>query len=199
MKIGFDVDGVLADFNRSFIDRVVAVTGKDLFPARPFDIPLWNYPQHYGYSDKDLEYPHGPVWSSVVNDPTFWYMLYPYDGVPEFLAKLDSGVHDIYFMTNRPGLTSKAQTENWLEFHGFGASTQAFSYPTVMITIEKGACSKALNLDLYIDDKDENCLDVHYLSPKTRTVMLARPWNHAQQGIPRVESLDQFATFIEPF
>lgn len=195
MKIGFDVDGVLADFNKTFIERVIAVTGKDLFPPRPFDIPCWDYPQHYGYTHDECS----AVWEEIKADDSFWYTLYPYEGVVDFLAKLDSSVHDFYFITSRPGLTSKSQSENWLEFHGFGAMTQAFSYPTVLISSEKGACAKALNLDLYIDDRDENCLDVHYLSPKTRTVMLARPWNHAQQGMPRVESLDQFATFIEPF
>ena len=53
MRIGFDVDGVLADFNKRFIERVIAITGRDLFPPRPFDIPTWNYPEHYGYTAEE--------------------------------------------------------------------------------------------------------------------------------------------------
>ncbi len=195
MKIGFDVDGVLADFNRSFIERVIAVTGKDLFPLRPFDIPTWDYPQHYGYTDAECS----AVWENIKADATFWYQLFPYDGVPEFLSKLHSGNHDIYFITSRPGIQAKAQTENWIEFHNFGLKTEAFSYPTVLISSDKGRCAVALKLDLYIDDRTENCLDVNHSSPATKVVMLARPWNTAQQGILRVETLDQFATFIDPF
>ena len=36
MVIGLDVDGVLADFNTPFIARIIQVTGRDLFPPRPF-------------------------------------------------------------------------------------------------------------------------------------------------------------------
>lgn len=196
MKIGIDVDGVLADFNSEFIKRCVAVTGKDLFPARPFDIPTWHYPQHFGYSEAEMAFPNGPVWAHVIDDPTFWYQLFPYDGVPEFLSQLDSSQHDIYFITNRPGVTAKMQTENWLEFHNFGLQTDAFSYPTVLISTEKGLCAKALGLDLYIDDKTENCMDVNHVSPKTRTIMLARPWNKPLQGIARIESLKYFFALI---
>ncbi len=50
LKIGVDVDWVLANFNDSFIERVIKVTGEDKFPPRPFDITTWDYPQVYGYS-----------------------------------------------------------------------------------------------------------------------------------------------------
>ncbi len=194
MRIGIDVDGVLADFNRSFIERVIEVTGKDLFPPRPFDIPTWDYPQHYGYTNTECSL----VWENIKTDDSFWYQLFPYDGAPEFLSKLHGGHHDIYFITSRPGLNTKSQTENWLEFHHYGMDTEVYSYPTVLISSDKGGCAKALKLDLYIDDRTENCLDVNHASPGTRTIMLARPWNVAQPGILRVETLDQFVAFIDP-
>ena len=192
MKIGIDVDGVLADFNKAFIDRTVQVVGKDLFPIRPFDIPCWDYPQHFGYTNPECS----TVWENVKQDDTFWYQLFPYDGVPEFLSQLNSAEHDIYFITNRPGVYVKSQTESWLEFHNFGLQTEAFSYPTVLISAEKGLCAKALGLDLYIDDRTENCLDVNHMSPKTRVVMLARPWNTEQNGIARLGTLSEFAMLI---
>lgn len=196
MKIGIDVDGVLADFNKSFIERVIAVTGKDLFPPRPFDIPTWHYPQHYGYTDAEMKYPDGPVWGSISDDSSFWYHLSPYDGVVEFMARLDSGVHDFYFITNRPGATAKSQTENWIDYHNFGLQSDSFSNPTVLVSGAKGMCARALKLDLYIDDNTENCLDVNSASPSTHVIMLARPWNTAQMGILRVDSLHQFESFI---
>jgi 5'(3')-deoxyribonucleotidase len=197
MKIGIDIDGVLADFNSEFIKRCVDVTGKDLFPPRPFDIPTWHYPQHYGYTDADMKYPDGPVWQSIVDDPMFWYTLHPYDDAPAFLLPLDHGVHDVYFVTNRPGPTAKQQTESWLEFHGYGLHSPNFSFPTVMLSHDKGSIAKALGLDLYIDDRTENCLDVNHASPSTKVFMRARTWNTPIRGIPRIDSLAEFASQIK--
>lgn len=198
MRIGIDCDGVLCDFNQSFINRVIQVTGKDLFPLRPFDIPTWHYPQFYGYSEEEMAFPNGPVWASIIADDTFWYKLFPYDGVVEFLCQLNSNEHEFYFITNRAGVMVKAQTENWLDFHSFGLKTEAFGYPTVLVSSEKGMCARALKLDLYIDDNTPNCLDVNAASPTTRVVMLARPWNTAQMGILRAESLQQFEALMTP-
>lgn len=183
---------MLADFNQSFIERVIKVTGKDLFPPRPFDIPTWDYPQFYGYTHEECS----AVWENIKADDIFWYTLFPYDGAVEFMARLNSAEHDIYFITSRPGIAAKMQTENWIEFYNFGLQTEAFSYPTVLISSEKGMCARALKLDLYIDDRTENCLDVNAASPTTRVVMLARPWNTAQMGILRAESLQQFESLI---
>lgn len=196
MKIGIDVDGVLANFNEAFIQRCIDITGKDLFPPRPFDIPTWHYPQHYGYTEAEMKFPDGPVWASIIADETFWYMLKPYDDAVEFLSELDHGEHEIYFVTNRAGVQVKAQTESWIEFHGYGLKSPNFSFPTVLISSLKGDVARALDLDLYIDDKTENCIDVRHMHPRTKVFMLARPWNVEVPGIPRIPSLAEFKVAI---
>jgi 5'(3')-deoxyribonucleotidase len=197
MIIGLDIDGVLADFNTTFIQRIIDVTGKDLFPPWPFDIPVWHYPQHFGYTEEELDFVNGPVWKSVKEDAGFWFSLKAYPGAPEFLSRLDPEFHDFYFLTQRAGVAAKAQTESWLEYHHYGLKSNQFAFPTVLLTADKGACAKALKLDLYIDDKDENCLAVNHESPKTRCIMMARSWNHAHTGIARVHDLKDFELFID--
>ena len=185
-RIGVDIDGVLANFNESYIETVVAVTGRDLFPARPFDIVTWNYPESYGYTREEV----AKVWECIKASETFWQNLGTYPTTVNdlnYLAEKQEEGHDVYFVTARPGVLAKFQTEMW-----FLGIPQCEITPTVLISSEKGLCAKALSLDAYIDDRWENVIDVVSVSPSTRVFILDRPWNRghddveAQYGIERV-------------
>lgn len=168
VRVGVDVDGVLANFNEAFIDRVVRITGRDLFPERPFDIPCWNYPEFYGYTKEEND----AVWNSIETDGSFWESLPAYpdtaDAIEYLLSRSRWCGDDIYFVTSRPGINAKQQTEHWLLWHGY-------SRPTVLISGAKGLCARALKLDVYIDDRWENTVDT--AKQNTRTFLMHRPWN----------------------
>jgi 5'(3')-deoxyribonucleotidase len=187
MRIGIDVDGVLADFNTSFIERVIQVTGKDLFPARPFDILVWDYPQSYGYTSKEVS----AVWENIKADPTFWYSLAPYGDTLDALATIRdlANYHDIYFITARPGIVAKQQTERWLRSMGGDPSWG----PTVLISSDKLGCVKALGIELYIDDKTENCQSTQLACS---TLLMSRPWNRKAERLTRVNTLMDFLNVI---
>lgn len=187
--IGVDIDGVLAQFNESYIDLVIKVTGKDLFPPRPFAITTWNYPEAYGYSNEEVS----AVWKAIIASRDFWRKLQPYDDAKSFLRQLWQRDQEVYFITSRVGDHVREQTEFWLKHMGF-------YHPTVLISSEKGECCHALKVDFYIDDKNENCVDVAMKSPITYGYMLARPWNAPQVAagidIPRIDNLDDFLKVI---
>lgn len=187
MRLGIDVDGVLADFNHSFIDKAIEVTGEDRFPPRPFDIQTWNYPEHYGYTDEQVS----ATWNAIKQSETFWKLLPLYPWTQETLDRLYTlkcQGHDIYFPTSRVGKSCKFQTESWL-------SRLGFKNPTVLVTSRKGYTALALDLDTYIDDNTENCQDVVKVLNNGRFVrgqefghpvyMLAQPWN-TNSGLPEL-------------
>lgn len=187
MILGIDCDGVLADFNSAFINRVVHVTGKDLFPPRPFDIPTWNYPEAYGYTKEEVS----AVWEDIKADHYFWSSLPAYPGTLEALSSLEHrqyGGDEIYFVTARPGIDAKGQTERWLQCNGFYK-------PTVLISSAKGMCAQALKMDRYLDDRWENVVDVAK-TPETYAYMMARPWNRGKDyhlhGITVVSTVHAF-------
>lgn len=188
MIIGCDIDGVLADFNTGFIERFVHVTGRDSFPPRPFDIPTWNYPEHYGYTAAEVT----AVWENIKADTRFWANLPPYADAMAFLHALELRQlvqHDeIYFVTARPGIEAKRQTEHWLQCNGF-------YHPTVLISSAKGQCAEALKMDRYLDDRWENVVSVAG-TPNTYAYMLVRPWNrgrnHHHHGITEVTTVLSF-------
>jgi 5'(3')-deoxyribonucleotidase len=175
LRIGVDVDGVLADFNAGFIDRVIHVTGRDLFPARPFDIPTWNYPEHYGYTGAEVS----AVWEDIKADPWFWRNLPAYPHTTQALGLLMEAMrmgHFVYFITARPGVLAKQQTEEWIDTQ-YKRMVLGAPHATVLISSHKGLCAKGLDLDFYIDDRLENVLDVINTRVQCETFLLDRPWN----------------------
>jgi 5'(3')-deoxyribonucleotidase len=177
LRIGVDVDGVLADFNTSFIERVIKVTGIDRF-GKGFIPTTWNYPESVGYSPEEV----AAVWEDIKGDPYFWRNLPAYAHTAQvltYLSHLQHIGHDVYFITARPGVVAKKQTEEWLQYKCRMQYLAAPS-PTVLISSNKGLCAQVLNLDIYVDDRVENVLDV--LNKRgCATFMFAQPWNTSRE------------------
>lgn len=197
MRVGVDVDGVLADFNEAYIRRMIDSSGRDLFPLRPFDITTWNYPESYGYTDLEVSY----AWQTIKLGGAFWYSLKPYRDTSTALGILsDLMMHgdDVYFITARPGINAKLQTENWIR-ERFPHLTRPTV--TVLITPHKGLAARTLDLTHYIDDRWENCLDVA-AAGKTKTFLMDRPWNWGndadRRDITRVSSIREMFHGVVP-
>lgn len=84
---------------------------------------------------------------------------------------------EIIFLTNRPpsaGATTQIQSQRWLEGKGF-------ALPSVYDAAgSRGSIAVALDLDLVIDARPENCVDVVENSD-ARTVLV---WRQANQSLP---------------
>lgn len=192
MRIGFDMDGVLANFYDAYEQKCIeADLGIDRFPRRgrqgvSIHPPCWNWPEHYGYAKAVVS----AAWQSIKNDESFWAELPVMDPAGVEIARElhEDPDHDVYFVTARPGRRSKLQTETWLEAQGIAA-------PTVLMSDQKGYIAKALNLEVYIDDKIENCLQVRAMSPSTRCYCPDRDYNRdsvlEQHGAIRVADVTE--------
>lgn len=172
MKIGFDVDGVLANFNPGYIQQCIDVTGRNLFlPGDDVNPPVWDFAGLRGYTIGEMN----EAKKSIKESSDFWQSLPGYADNCEALAKFWfqdwNGEHDVYFITHRGGVTAKVQTERWLMYQGID--------PTVLIVgaQEKGNVARALSLDVYVDDYYPNCEDVVRTSPLTRCYVLDRAYN----------------------
>jgi uncharacterized HAD superfamily protein len=193
MKIGLDIDGVLAAFTPAYQQLFVETTGRDWFHVGDADDPpTWHWPQLRGYTEAETR----AVWGRINSDPNFWYNLSPLPAMHTLATYYDilCDAHDVYFITNRAGVRAKEQTEAWLGLHlCYGPA------PTVLLVghRKKGDAARALELDCAIDDYAENVID---LQPHTRTYLLDRPYNRLLPGddprrfenIARVQSLESF-------
>ena len=169
MTLGMDLDGCLADFNTAYIKLILEMTGVDLFPPRPFPITEWDYPEGFGYTEPQLQ----EVWNWIEHDPSFWRRLPVYAHAPQALDYLlASPYHDLYFLTTRRGKHAKYQTEQWLR-----SLHVRLDIPTVLLSSAKGHLARGLKLDVFIDDRPENCEAVRRQSPRTRVMLFDQPWN----------------------
>ena len=185
LRIGIDVDGVLACFFKAYEDLIVEVAGVDLFPARYPEAlpPTWNWPEFYGYSDETMK----EVWQRIRSSLHFWKSLEPLPGAQKFLEALYRDDTETYFITDRPGVSAQYQTAKWLDDNRFG-------YPSVILSgrhLTKGQACAALHLDIYLDDKGENVLDCEEKAPNTRTLCLTYPYNEGFKVKERVGSLEE--------
>jgi deoxypyrimidine-specific 5' nucleotidase type C protein (NT5C) len=199
VKIGFDVDGVLANFCTSYEALHVAVRGANHFaPWALSEGPVsWNWPEEYGYTPEET----AEVWQAIKESSTFWMNL---STLPDFEGfkrwwETATGLlssKEIYFISDRPGRYVKKQTELWLANH-LVLETVMYS-PTVLISGQKGEIAHALKLDYYVDDKAENVVDVQRKSPDTKVFLLDRAYNRHYAFAPgvRIKSLSEFLTAL---
>lgn len=189
MRIGFDIDGVLAAFIPAYERMFVLETGRNTFPPiGPDSVPEWNWPTRYGYTSEETR----AVWARINSNSAFWKTLEP---TPDFDAFFDWQVWqtpdvEMYFVTSRPGTCPKDQTEQWFLRH-------LGTVPTVLISDEKGMVCRALKLDYYVDDKLENIEDVAVKSPQTFAYLLDRAYNREREVPRRIQRLTDFLQIVD--
>lgn len=183
MRIGFDLDGVLADLHGAYFRQARA-----LFPG--IDDSALASPstgasppeEGEGAADDDVPGPASrpalsrhqasAVWNQLFRTENFWETLSEIE--PGALARLweltQTRGWEIIFLTSRPhapGRTLQHQTQRWI-------AAQGFLLPSVFIVPQsRGRIADALQLDAVVDDRPEGCLDV-VLESKARGILVWR-------------------------
>jgi hypothetical protein len=182
LRIGIDIDGVLADFRSAFHAAARQCLHRDISDDRdPKDA-------------KSLEQADVKrIWQHIARTPNWWMGLPAYE--PEQLAALFSLTRgagwEVFFLTNRPasaGDSVQYQTQWWLEQHGF--------YLPAVLTVpgSRGEIANGLRLDLVIDDLVVNCVEV-VSSSTAKALLLLRVGHEAT----RKHALDRGIGVVETF
>jgi hypothetical protein len=196
MRIGCDLDGVLADLNRAFTAvalrrypelDVSAVTAAAVVASTPGAIEaideseeaLAEAPPTDGGALALTRRQMDETWKELCAVPDFWETLEEIeDGAVARLAALaDARQWEVVFLTSRPrsaGRIVQRQSQRWLDRKGF-------ALPSVYVVHKsRGRIAEALALDVVIDDRAENCLDVA-LESKARAILI---WRGAASSVP---------------
>jgi hypothetical protein len=206
LRIGCDLDGVLADMDAGLLREAEVVFGeatarrfKDTVDSAAPDAE----PGDAAASPADNVSPtvrlqmtsrqQRRLWRHVETVENFWEGLTEIEpGVIKRLASIAAERRwEIIFLTKRPesaGATAQVQTQRWL-------ASKGFTLPSVFVVQgSRGRIASALHLDVVIDDRPENCLDV-VMDSKSRAILIWRdpaqlPAAARQLGIGTVKSVN---------
>ena len=201
LRIAFDLDGVLADMDTELVRQTEqlfgesAVRGAQQRPAPNEESSRGAMPSDVQAKPSAAEPAAEPeptilklnlaskqqrrLWKHVESIENFWETLEELEpGIIKRLARLaDERRWEIIFLTKRPrsaGSTCQLQSQRWLAKHGF-------PLPSVYVVQgSRGRIAAALGLDIVIDDRPENCLDV-VVDSKARAVLV---WRDDEKRLP---------------
>jgi hypothetical protein len=167
LRLGVDIDGVLADFRAAFRDAARECLRRD--------VAVDSEPDEAALSHSEID----RVWTHIGRSANWWMSVKAYepDEIANLYALARSGKWEICFLTKRPASAGDAvqfQTQWWLEQQGF--------YLPAVITVpgSRGDLANALRLDLVIDDQFVNCAEVIGAGP-TKALLMLRDANPAMQ------------------
>ena len=184
-RIGFDIDGVLANFTGEFRKILIEVSHRDLFHTHN-DMgysPVNEWAKVWGYTENEID----KAWEHIYNLHNFFGILPKLDGV-RALRALSSEI-DVYCITNRgSSLSMRRQTEYWVR-------NAINIHPTnTLISRNKILTCQALELDAYIDDSRDYLCKSHspYTPFNTHLYLLDSPYNQGNSPIfMRVNSVTE--------
>jgi hypothetical protein len=201
LRIGFDLDGVFADMESALIGCATDVFGEAMIARlqerakEDSAAEAASTTGSEGAADSTgptiaentppiLRIKMTPrqtsrLWRHVETIENFWQDLKEIESGA--LARLHTVAMErrweIIFLTKRPataGATAQVQSQKWLDAKGF-------ALPSVFVVQgSRGRIAQALDLDIVVDDRPENCLDV-VTDSKARAVLV---WREKQQGLP---------------
>ncbi len=193
LRLGFDIDGVLANFQAAFRATAVRIVHGEVEDFDPGESPQSESPLAPGAVRR--------VWDHIAKAPNWWMEIDAYE--PDQIARLYSLTRaagwEVFFLTKRPpsaGDSVQFQTQWWIERFGF--------YLPSVLTVpgSRGDVANALRLDLVVDDQLINCVEVVSASPTKAILMQRTPDSAARdhatnRGIGVVSSLKDALGVVE--
>lgn len=180
MRLGIDLDGVVSDFNKGWIDQYNAEFGA----AIPLDAvttwdgitPLTHFTDMEAFWEWAQDFGNGSLFRNLDTHP----------GATETLRRL-SEQHDIVILTAKPDW-AVADTLAWIAEHRL---------PTREVHVVGMHDPKwPIPCDVYLDDSPAQVSEIHQHRPESITCRFVRPWNDPVDGVHDVHDWKGFEELV---
>ena len=178
MRLGIDLDGVVADFNTGWINHYNQEFGSDVSLN---DVDRWDViPSltHFAHMGEFWR------WAEHLDGASLFRHLEPYPDALPALHRLAKR-HRIVIITTKPDFAIH-DTYEWIAEHGV---------PTREIHITGRKWT--VNCDAYLDDGPHNLEDLVTHRPESQVFRFVRPWNSAIEATIAVNSWREFEDCID--
>lgn len=229
LRVGFDLDGTVADMYSALQREAVKLFGEDVIrKAATKESPGTSKakaaatavnalaskaqdksasPEDDSTTNADIEELHltakqqMQLWDHVKKIPNFWTTLAELE--PGIIARIAHTATErrweVIFLTTRPstaGELVQLQSQRWLEAHGF-------HFPSVyVVQRSRGKIADALQLDAFVDDRPENCLDIA-VDSKAKVILIWQgdlnevPAGAKRLGVRPVQTINEAVSILE--
>jgi hypothetical protein len=189
LRIGFDMDGVVADLNAA-----LGREARQLFPGLDVEPAARDQAQQAPPAAGASAEPdpaeivpaslrltarqQRQLWDAVRAIPNFWETLDETEpGIVSRIAGIATAQRwEVMFLTSRPSTAGdivQVQSQRWLRRLGF-------ELPSVfVVSTSRGRIASSLELDVVVDDRPENCLDIA-IDSKARAILI---WRWAESDV----------------
>jgi 5'(3')-deoxyribonucleotidase len=179
MRLGIDLDGVVADFNAGWMAIYNREFDSDLKPeaVQSWDglVPLTHFPDMESFWD----------WAagSDRRDSIFRYLEPYHDALPTLWHL--SREHQVVILTQKPRWAIH-DTFAWIAEHRVPTREVHMTYRKWRVPC-----------DIYLDDAPHQLQAIHRHRPEATTVRFVRAWNETVPGVHDVEDWDSFVTLVD--
>jgi len=179
MRLGIDLDGVVANFTKGWIDFYNRDFGTDLKIEQAIAWDGLTAITHF--EDMRAFW----KWTSDLDGRSLFWHLEPFPGAVEALQALDANGHEIVIVTMKPRFAVD-DTHEWIDAQEIPASE-------IHILEDKWR----VDCDVYLDDGPHILPGLLQHRPDRVVCRYVRPWNQPLPGAVDIQDFDEFRALVE--